>query len=41
MAAEHDVLGYAVDTNMTLEKVNITEMLNPCARGFRTLKITP
>jgi len=26
---------------MTLEKVNITEMLNPCARGFRTLKITP
>lgn len=41
MAAEHDVLGYAVDTNTTLEKVNIMEMLNPCARGFRTLKITP
>lgn len=41
MAAEHDVSGYAADVNRILEKVNITEMLNPCARGFRTLKITP
>jgi len=41
MAAEHDVRGYAEDTKETLKKVNITEMLNPCARGFRTLKINP
>lgn len=41
MAAEHDILGYAADINGVLKKVNITEMLNPCARGFRTLKITP
>ncbi|MBS7647282.1 MAG: DUF4152 family protein [Candidatus Bathyarchaeia archaeon] len=41
MAAEHDVLGCATDTNGVLKKVNITEILNPCARGFRTLKITP
>jgi len=41
MAAEHDVLGYAVDVDGVLKKVNIVEMLNPCARGFRTLKITP
>lgn len=41
MAAEHDILGYATDTSEVLKKVNITEMLNPCARGFRTLKITP
>ena len=40
MAAEHDVLGYAVDINGFLKKVNITETLNPCARGFRALKIT-
>jgi hypothetical protein len=41
MEAEHDVKGYAEDTNSILSKVNITEMLNPVARGFRTLKITP
>jgi len=41
MAAEHDVSGYAVDVEGVLEKVNIVEMLNPCARGFRTLKIAP
>lgn len=41
MAAEHDVSGYAVDVERILEKVNIVEMLNPCARGFRTLKIAP
>lgn len=41
MAAEHDISGYATDANKILEKVNITEMLNPRARGFRTLKITP
>ncbi|MGQ9538801.1 MAG: DUF4152 family protein [Candidatus Bathycorpusculaceae bacterium] len=40
MAAEHDILGYAEDQNEILKKVNITETLNPCARGFRALKIT-
>ncbi|MEM3703207.1 MAG: DUF4152 family protein [Candidatus Bathyarchaeia archaeon] len=39
-AAEHDVVGYAEDAGGILEKVNITETLNPCARGFRALKIT-
>lgn len=41
MAAEHDLRGYARDTNEMLERVNITEMLNPIARGFRALKMTP
>lgn len=41
MAAEHDVRGYAEDRKELLKKVNITEILNPVARGFRTLKITP
>jgi len=40
-AAEHDILGYAKDEKKILEKVQITEMLNPCARGFRLLEITP
>lgn len=41
IAAEHDIRGCAEDKEEILEKVNITEMLNPVARGFRTLKITP
>jgi hypothetical protein len=41
MAAEHDVRGYAECTEEILNKVNIVETLNPCARGFRALKITP
>lgn len=41
MAAEHDVMGYAEDHGKFLKKVNITEMLNPCVRGFRALKISP
>jgi hypothetical protein len=41
LAAEHDVRGCAEDTEEILKKVNIMEMLNPCARGFRALKITP
>ena len=41
IAAEHDIKGYAEDKKEILEKVNIMEMLNPCARGFRTLKMTP
>jgi len=39
--AEHDVRGYAVDNVEVLSKVVLTEMLNPVARGFRILKITP
>jgi len=39
IAAEHDVRGYAVDVGGILTKVKMLEMLNPCARGFRALKI--
>ncbi len=39
IAAEHDVHGYAVDVERVLTKVKLIEMLNPCARGFRALKI--
>ena len=41
IAAEHNVRGYAEDTLEVLKKVNIAETLNPCARGFRALKIKP
>ena len=41
MAAEHDIRGYAECEAELLGKVNIAETLNPCARGFRALKITP
>jgi hypothetical protein len=41
IAAEHDVRGFAEDSEGILEKVNIVEMLNPVARGFRTLRIMP
>lgn len=41
MAAEHDVRGFAVDQSGVLKKVDVTEMLNPIARGFRTLRIEP
>ena len=41
MEAEHDIRGYAKDTEGILGKVEISEMLNPMARGFRILKITP
>lgn len=41
MAAEHDIRGYAECEEGILGKVNIAETLNPCARGFRALKITP
>ncbi|MCW4009831.1 MAG: DUF4152 family protein [Candidatus Bathyarchaeota archaeon] len=41
MPAEHDVRGYATDKNGVLQKVTLTEMPNPTARGFRTIKITP
>jgi len=41
MPAEHDVTGYAKDENKILERVQLSEMPNPCARGFRLLEITP
>jgi len=41
MPAEHDVRGCAEDTGGVLKKVNITEVLNPVARGFRALRISP
>ena len=39
MAGEHDIRGFAEDKQESLKKVNISEMLNPVARGFRILKI--
>ncbi len=39
IGAEHDVRGYAVDVERVLTKVKFLETLNPCARGFRALKI--
>ena len=39
MAGEHDIRGFAEDSNDVLKKVNITEMLNPVARVFRILRI--
>lgn len=41
MSAEHDIRGFAEDSKEILEKVNITEMLNPVARGFRILRMSP
>ena len=38
---EHDVRGFSVDTVGVLTKVKLSETLNPIARGFRALKITP
>lgn len=39
--AEHDVLGFAKDDKKIMEKVIFQEILNPCARGFRALRIFP
>ncbi len=39
--AEQEVIGYAKDDKGILGKVQTSEMLNPCARGFRLLEITP
>ncbi len=41
IASEHDVRGYAEDAADVLSKVNIAETLNPCARGFRALRVKP
>jgi len=40
LPAEQDLIGYAKDENNVLEKVQMAEMPNPCARGFRLLEIT-
>ena len=39
--AEQEVMGYAKDDKGILGKVQTSEMLNPCARGFRLLEIIP
>ena len=41
IANEHDLRGFSVDTQDILTKVNLSETLNPIARGFRALKIKP
>ena len=41
ITAECDVRGHAGETQEVMNKVSIVEMLNPCARGFRTLRISP
>lgn len=38
---EHDLRSHAVDSEGVLRKVKLSETLNPIARGFRALKITP
>ncbi len=39
--SEHDVRGYVEDIDDVLSKVNMIETLNPCARGFRALRVKP
>jgi len=39
--AEHDIAGFAADKEGVMEKVTFSELLNPCARGFRALELTP
>jgi len=41
LPAEQDLTGHAKDENKVLDKVQMMEMPNPCARGFRLLEITP
>lgn len=41
MPAEHDIVACAEDDKKVLKKVQISEMLNPRARGFRVLEINP
>jgi len=38
---EHDIRGFSIDTMGVLTKVKLLETLNPIARGFRALNITP
>lgn len=39
--AEHDIVGFAEDKEKIIENVILKEILNPCARGFRAVKIRP
>jgi len=39
--AEHDIFGFAKDEKHVMEKVILKETLNPCARGFRAMEISP
>ncbi len=41
LPAEQDIEGHATDDNGILRKVQISEMPNPVARGFRVLDIKP
>jgi len=41
MPTENEVVGYAECSRDLLEGVQLSDMLNPCARGFRMLEITP
>lgn len=41
IAAEHDVAGYAEDSGGLLGRGQVKDTLNPCARGFRAIIITP
>jgi len=38
---EYDIAGYVKDEDGILHKVKISEMPNPCARGFRVLEFVP
>lgn len=40
-AGEHDLISFVKDPEKNLEKVRVSEMPNPCARGFRVLEINP
>ena len=41
MPAESEVAGYAECSRDLLEGVQFSDMLNPCARGYKILEITP
>jgi len=41
ISGEHDLRSFAVDAEEVLRKIKLSETLNPVARGFRALKITP
>ena len=41
ISGEHDLRSYAIDAEEVLRKIKLSERLNPVARGFRALKITP
>jgi len=38
---EHDLISFVKDSEKILEKVDVLEMPNPCALGFRVLVISP